>query len=234
MHNSIGEMYRAGQPKPGARLLAAVSLLNKGRVVADIGCDHGKLAVYLAMAGIAPHVIAADVRPLPLAKAAALVRQTGCKDIVECRLGNGLEPLREGEAHEVVIAGMSAETIIEILENSPVDITRLHFVFVPASRSELLRCWLLQHGFALEKEIAIEENGRYYTAFSGLYTGEMVESPSALLCELGLLCGLKDKASIGYINKRAGYLQSRLQAPLPQKEQQQLQQLLQEVQQCLN
>ena len=43
----------------------------------------------------------------------------GCADRVELRLGNGLEVLRPGEAEDIVIAGMGAETICEILEAAP-------------------------------------------------------------------------------------------------------------------
>ena len=111
-----GERYRAGLPTLGARLLAAANAVRPGRPAADIGCDHGKLAVWLALRGISPRVIAVDSRPLPLAKARALAAQTGCADVVACRLGDGLAALAPGEAQEIIIAGLSGETIIALLD----------------------------------------------------------------------------------------------------------------------
>ena len=59
-------------------MMEAVSLSNRlqtvadmvtGRRVADIGCDHGFVSIYLVQAGKADHVLAADVRPGPLSRA---------------------------------------------------------------------------------------------------------------------------------------------------------------------
>ena len=38
-------------PALDARLLAAAAYVRRGALAADIGCDHGKLAVYLARTG---------------------------------------------------------------------------------------------------------------------------------------------------------------------------------------
>ena len=55
-------------PALDARLLAAAAYVRRGALAADIGCDHGKLAVYLARTGTARHVVAVDIRPAPLAQ----------------------------------------------------------------------------------------------------------------------------------------------------------------------
>ena len=41
-------------PALDARLLAAAAYVRRSALAADIGCDHGKLAVYLARTGTAP------------------------------------------------------------------------------------------------------------------------------------------------------------------------------------
>lgn len=71
-------------PALDARLLAAAAYVRRGALVADIGCDHGKLAVYLARTGAARRVVAADIRPAPLARARALVEKHRCGAAVEC------------------------------------------------------------------------------------------------------------------------------------------------------
>ena len=106
-------------PQLDARLSAAAGYVRPGHVAADIGCDHGKLTVDLLVSGRCPKVIAADLRPIPLSKAQENCRKAGCADRAELRLGNGLEVLQPGEATDIVIAGMGAETIIEILQAAP-------------------------------------------------------------------------------------------------------------------
>lgn len=93
-------------PALDARLLAAAAYVRRGALAADIGCDHGKLAVYLARTGTARHVVAVDIRPAPLARAQVLVEKHGCSAGVECRLGDGLCALKPCEADDIVIAGI--------------------------------------------------------------------------------------------------------------------------------
>ena len=101
-------------PALDARLLAAAAYVRRGALVADIGCDHGKLAVYLARTGAARRVVAADIRPAPLARARALVEKHRCGAAVECRLGDGLHVLSPDEADDIVIAGVSGVTAAEM------------------------------------------------------------------------------------------------------------------------
>ena len=51
------------------RLLLCAGFVAKGDRVADIGCDHGYLGIYLLKNGIASSVIASDVREGPLQSA---------------------------------------------------------------------------------------------------------------------------------------------------------------------
>lgn len=228
-----GETYRAGCPSLGARLLAAASLVRPGSVVADIGCDHGKLAVYLALKQDA-QVIAVDVRPLPLARAKGLVRQNNLQTRVDCRLGNGLEALRPGEAADIVIAGMSGQTMIEILEACPwANSPEMHFILVPTTRHYQLRQWLCQRGYKILQELPVEENGRYYTVLSVGWSGDGFE-PSALFCTVGLLENMQCPAAAGYKKRRLEHLRKKARASLSSQERAALEALTEEVEKCLN
>ena len=99
-------------PTLDARLTAAAELVLPGKPVADIGCDHGKLTAVLAASGKYPRVIGADLRPGPLAKAEQTLEYAGCKDRAELRLGDGLSVLSAGEVGSIVLAGVSAQTVI--------------------------------------------------------------------------------------------------------------------------
>lgn len=229
-----GEMYRAGLPSPGARLLKAISMVREGSVVADIGCDHGKLAVYLILAGIAKKVIAVDVRSLPLSKAKALVKQTGCSEAIDCRLGDGLAALDENEASDIVIAGMSGETMVRILEQASwLQNKKINLVFVPATRAEDLRKWLYANGFALVKEEPVQENGRVYSVMQANYTGEKQQGLFPFFYEFGLLAESNTPEAKKYMVHHLHHLQNKRKAGLTRQEDQELEALIQEVEACL-
>ena len=134
-------MHTCNAPRLDARLAAAYDFVRPGHVAADIGCDHGKLSAALAGSGRCPLVLACDLRPGPLEKARVTCAPYG--DKVQCRLGSGLSVLEPGEVDDIIIAGMGAETIIEILEAAPwVFDARYNLVLVPATKHSILRRWL--------------------------------------------------------------------------------------------
>ncbi len=45
----------------GSRLLMAASFVDCGKTVCDVGCDHGKLSLYLICSQKAQHIIATDI-----------------------------------------------------------------------------------------------------------------------------------------------------------------------------
>ena len=86
-------------------------------------------------------------------------------DKVQCRLGSGLSVLEPGEVDDIIIAGMGAETIIEILEAAPwVFDARYNLVLVPATKHSILRRWLARRGFALRAETLCQAAGRWYAS----------------------------------------------------------------------
>ena len=170
-------------PRLDDRLAAAFAYVRPGHAAADIGCDHGKLTAALAGSGRCPLVLACDLRPDPLEKARRLCAPYGEK--VQCWLGNGLSVVAPGEVEDIIIAGMGAETIIEILEAAPwVRDTRYNLVLVPATKHSILRRWLARSGFALVGETLCQAAGRWYAVMNARFAGTGHE-PDGLEC----LCG---------------------------------------------
>lgn len=170
-------------PHLDARLAAAAAYVRPGSTVADIGCDHGKLSAWLAGSRRCPLVFACDLREGPLQKA----RETCAPwaDRVVFRLGSGLKVLAPGEAQDIVIAGMGAETIMEILDAAPwVFDGRYNLILVPATKHSLLRRWLARRGFALQSETLCTAAGRWYAVMNARYTGVCAE-PTGLWCLSG-------------------------------------------------
>ena len=196
---------------PGARLRAAASLVRWGRPAADIGCDHGKLAVYLVESGRCPSVVAADLRPGPLRGAQTLAAQRGLSDRIDCRLGGGLSVLAPGEVRDLVIAGMGGLTIAGILGDAPwVRDAGYHLVLLPASGAADLRRWLAEHGFEIRAELPVAEAGHSYAAMQAAYTGRRVQ-PTALFCLLGRLRGQRSADAAACFAAAAHRLEQELQ-----------------------
>lgn len=170
-------------PQLDARLGAAAAFVRPGHTAADIGCDHGKLSAFLAASGRCPRVLACDVRPAPLEKAKRTCAPWA--DRIELRLGDGLSVLQPGEADDIIIAGMGAQTVIDILAAAPwVCDARYNLILVPATKHTWLRRWLAQNGFALVGETLARAAGRWYAVMNARYSGEKRE-PDPLWCLTG-------------------------------------------------
>ena len=129
--------------------------------------------------------MASDLRPAPLATARETCRTFACEDRVDCRLAAGLEGLEPGQVQDIVVAGLSAETMIEVFEAAPwVFAPGMRLVLVPATRHEVLRRWLARRGFALAADIPVQCAGRWYAVIAADYTGEGRE-PAEGWCQLG-------------------------------------------------
>jgi len=100
------------------RLLACAAFVPRGSRVADIGCDHGYLSIYLLTGGIASSCIASDVREGPLQSAQRNARKFGVANKLQFCLSDGVSNLpRDFDC--MVCAGMGADTMIHILEEAP-------------------------------------------------------------------------------------------------------------------
>lgn len=145
------------------RLSTIASLVPQNAVVADIGTDHGYIPVYLIKNNIAKKVIAADVNDGPLQSAKKNISLHHMENVIETRLGNGLEVLHIGEADTVIIAGMGGLLIRDILEANPEITSSIGtFVLQPMVAQDDLRRWLLANGFMITNERLVKEEHRIY------------------------------------------------------------------------
>ena len=163
----------------GPRLEAVASFIPSGKRVADVGTDHGLLPVWLRMRGIAPSVIASDIRPAPLDTAKRNAIQYGIEDI-NFRLCPGLRDIRQEEADVVVIAGMSGETIITILNDADWDWREKRLILEANTKQPELLSWLYLHSLHVWDEKIPQEKGRYYRVLCIAYGEAEVPRPAFL------------------------------------------------------
>lgn len=132
--------------------------------VADIGCDHGYVSIYLVEQGIVGHVLAMDVRKGPLSRAEANIRQKQLQTRIECRLSDGLERLQPGEADTILLAGMGGLLMIDILtKGSNKRLGTETLILQPQSDIPEVRRYLHRIGYEITAEDMLQEDGKYYT-----------------------------------------------------------------------
>ena len=145
------------------RLSAIASLVPEGARIADIGTDHGYLAIRLALTASPVSVLATDVRRGPLESARRHIAEAGLENVIRLRLCDGLAAVSPEEADVIVIAGMGGETIRGILDRAPWALRdgRL-LILEPQSKQEELRRWLYDNGCGIREEHLAEEAGKIY------------------------------------------------------------------------
>lgn len=145
------------------RLEAVVAFVEAGAAVADIGTDHGYLAMELKRRDSSRRVIAADKNGGPCGAARKTLRENGMEQAVEVRQGDGLAALAAGEVDTVCIAGMGGKLITDILAARPEVFAGLKCVVLqPQNAFGVLRGWLYEHGWHIEDEALAKVDGRVY------------------------------------------------------------------------
>lgn len=141
------------------RLDTIMSLIEKGERIADIGTDHGKIAV-LAIEKTGMPVIATDISSDSLKKAQRLAYDYGVSEIISFRMGDGLKAIGKNEADTIVIAGMGGHEIINILKGSSFEYNK--YILVPHRHSKELRIFLIENNFNLLRDFMLECDGKFY------------------------------------------------------------------------
>lgn len=160
------------------RLLCCASMLAPGCRAADIGTDHGYLAIYLLQKNIAVSVVAADLREQPLAKARRNARRYDVYDKIRFVCCDGLRAIDPDQIDSVVCAGMGGDCIIHILQNAAwLRDARFALVLQPQSAGQALRQYLTEQGFGIECETLAKDGGFYYTVLRARYAAPMALTP---------------------------------------------------------
>lgn len=155
------------------RLAKVYELIPNSKIVADIGTDHGHLAVEIILNKKAYKVIASDVNAGPLASANDYVRRHNLADKIDCRLGSGLTTLKYEEAETVVICGMGGYLIKDILQES--DYKPQNLIVQPQNGQVELRKYLVNNGYRVVNEELVEDMGHIYECWHWKYKDSIDE-----------------------------------------------------------
>ena len=145
------------------RLMAIAGMVTEGNRLADVGCDHGYLSIYLVSEKKVPSAIAMDVRPGPLSRARENIIRYGLEDYIETRLSDGLMKLEPGEGDTLVIAGMGGPLMERILnDGAKVREGFQELILQPQSDLPHFRHFLAEIGWEIVSEEMIKEDGKFY------------------------------------------------------------------------
>ena len=168
------------------RIRKLAELVHPGLIPADIGTDHGLLPILLVESGKAEKAYACDVAEGPLSQAAANIRTHQLEGRIIPILSDGFESVPD-DISCAVLAGMGTYTAIHILEAALPRVSNLKQLIIQVNDDlPLMRKWLDDHGFAILRELTLEDHGHFYTAI------DTCRAPHARYSEQDILCGPAD------------------------------------------
>ena len=154
------------------RLLSIASFAEGTRVLADVGCDHGLLSLYLLERRLIEKAYLMDINKGPLLKAGENARKFGLEGEIELILSNGFDKLpdflreRPGSPSPdaAVICGMGGPLILDIISGAPKEILNgiRRYILSPQSEISAFRKGILKLGYIILKEALTEEEGKFY------------------------------------------------------------------------
>ena len=154
------------------RLLACAAFVAPGDRVADIGCDHGYLSIYLLTKDIAKFCIAADINEQPLLSAVRNAKKYGVQDKMSFHLSDGVKNIPR-DFTCMVCAGMGADTMISILEAAPwLQNSSYRLILQCQSKTPMLRRYLSDHGWRITEESVLRDGKFLYTIMEIYYEPE--------------------------------------------------------------
>ena len=178
-----------------SRLLQIAMMVDKGKVVFDVGSDHALLPCFLVENNISPKVYAGDIAIGPLDKAKENIEKHGLTDSVIPVFSDGLK-LAKDDVDVVVIAGMGYHTIAHILDEC--DVSRYkNFVVQSNSDVPLLRQYISDHGYTIEDEKVVYD-GFYYQVIK--FNADLGDPLTDLEIKYGpILLKRKDEVFVAYL-----------------------------------
>lgn len=142
------------------RLKSLAGLVVDTDKVADIGCDHALLDIYLIKNKVVKKILATDVNENALDNAKKNIKKYDVEKKINTDLGNGLDPITE-DIDTLIISGMGANTIIKILSNPK--LKQINKIIVQSNNDYyLLRNFICLKGYYISHESVIYDKGKYY------------------------------------------------------------------------
>ena len=151
------------------RLLDIISLIDENKKVIDIGTDHGLVPLYLAKNKISDNILATDISEKSLLKLRDVLTNE-LEKVIKTKVTDGFKGISKEENQVAIIAGMGANTIIDIIEDSKDFAQNLDYMILASNiNTEKLRAYLVANNFEIINDFLTYDNGKYYDIIKTSY-----------------------------------------------------------------
>ena len=151
------------------RLMDIINLIDKRKKVIDIGTDHGLVPLYLAKNGISYDILATDISEKSLEKL-KLALDEDTKKIIRTKVTDGFKNIEKAHNQVAIIAGMGANTIMDIIKASMNFAENLDYMILASNiNTEKLRTFLSENDFEIINDFLTYENDKYYDIIKTAY-----------------------------------------------------------------
>lgn len=151
------------------RLLDIINILDSDKKIIDVGTDHGLVPLYLAKNKISSDITATDISKPSLQKLVDRLDDE-LRTIIKTKVTDGFKGLKSEPNQVAIIAGMGANTIIDIIEGSLDFAKNLDYMVLASNVNTYeLRHFLNDKGFFIEKDFLSYENRKYYDILKVFY-----------------------------------------------------------------
>lgn len=145
------------------RLKYVADFITAEYILADIGTDHGFVPIHQVLCKGTPKAYAMDINRGPLDRADEHIAEAGLTDRIETRLSDGMHKLNAGEAEAILIAGMGGALMVKILDEGEHALaTAKELVLSPHTEADLVRCFIRDSHFVIDREGMVYDAGKYY------------------------------------------------------------------------
>jgi tRNA (adenine22-N1)-methyltransferase len=142
--------------------LETVASFVTGNTIADIGCDHALLDIYLYLHNPKLNLIAIDIKEGAINQAQINLEKYHLQDEISLRLGDGLEVVSE-EVDTVVISGLGYHKILDILTKYTAKLAKIKHLIIQSNTSfDQLRKSITKLGYYIKDEALVKENDIIY------------------------------------------------------------------------
>lgn len=140
------------------RIESIYSLIDENDKVVDVGCDQAKLSIMLAKRN--QKSIALDISEKVIDRASKTIKELSLDNLIDLRVSNGLDNIKESEVDTLVLSGMGTHTILDILNNTNIKFKKI--ITISNNYHDILRVKMNDLGYKINKELIIKENNKYY------------------------------------------------------------------------
>lgn len=148
--------------KINKRLKTIGDLVEANSFCLDVGCDHAFLDIYLVKQKKNIKPIASDILEGPLQQAKNNIKREHLEDVIETRLGDGLDTYSE-EVDTVIISGMGGRNMIGIFNKNIDVLKKIKTIIISPNNYQVdVKKYLCHRGFYIDDEVFVKDGKFIY------------------------------------------------------------------------